>query len=86
MPLRYIKRPLPIFTHKVIIVACWEYSGHATLQSRAREHWNAFNGSTFRSVDAPTYNASQVFDPFPFPEATPDLTIAGEKYHDFRGA
>jgi hypothetical protein len=38
------------------------------------------------SIDAPTYNPSQVLEPLPFPEETPELTIVGREYHDFRAA
>ena len=81
-----IKRPFPAFSHKVIVVAHAGDDDFAVMQSRIHEHWSAFNGSTFGSIDAPTYNPSQVLDPFPFPPSNATLRDAGTAYHDHRAA
>ena len=76
-----------IFSHKLIIITLPEASSFSVLQSNIHDVWSTFFGSTFGSVDARTYNPTQVFQTFPFPEGfrtDPPLTDVGREYRGFR--
>jgi len=78
-----------VFSHKTIVFPFSEFSAFGTLQSRAHEVWSRGFGTTFGSVDALTYNPSQVFETFPFPagwENDAALHDAAEAYHTHRAA
>lgn len=76
-----------VFSHKVIVFADSSYATFATLQSRLHELWSREFGTTFGSVDALTYNPTQVFRPFPFPRFEDNsLEICGSEYLDFRSS
>jgi hypothetical protein len=78
-----------IFSHKLIVVASHGSSGLASLQSRCHELWSARLGSTRGVADDLTYNPTQVFRTFPFPdgfESDAALEAAGEAYHAHRAA
>ena len=74
-----------VYSHKLIVFPLATYSCFCALQSRVHEVWSAAFGATFGA--ALTYNATDVFETFPFPDAWEthaDLESAGERYHDFR--
>ena len=52
--------------------------------------WSREFGTTFRSVDALTYNPTQVFRTFPFPDESVNIiataTATATAYHDHRAA
>jgi hypothetical protein len=78
-----------VFSHKTIVFAISSFSGFALLQSSVHEIWSRQFGTTFGSVDALTYNPSQVFQTFPMPvscEESLRLEIAGQTYRDHRAA
>ena len=78
-----------VFSHKLVVFARSKFSFFCCLQSNCHELWSRVFGSTFGSVDALTYNPSQVFETFPFPsgyEDAPLLEVAGEAYHAYRAA
>jgi hypothetical protein len=78
-----------VFSHKMIIFALSTRSSFACLQTTVHELWSRQFGSTFGSVDALTYNPTQVFLTFPFPphfEALSDLEAVACAYHDHRAA
>lgn len=78
-----------VFSHKTIVFALSTRSSFAALQSSVHELWSRSFGTTFGSVDALTYNPTQVFRTFPFPPGfkTDDrLETAGRNYHDYRAA
>jgi hypothetical protein len=56
-----------VFSHKTIVFALAGGSSFASLQSSIHELWSRSFGTTFGSVDALTYNPTQVFRTFPFP-------------------
>jgi hypothetical protein len=76
-----------VFSHKVIVFALSQLGNFAAMQSSIHEIWSRTFGTTFGSVDALTYNPTQVFRTFPFAmgfntDAT--LEAAGQAYHDHR--
>ncbi len=76
-----------IFSHKTIVFPFPGYGAFAIMQSSLHELWSRHFGSTFGSVDALTYNPTQVFQTFPFPENyESDLRLdeAGKVYHNAR--
>lgn len=78
-----------VFSHKTIVFALSTDSSFAVLQSSLHELWSRSFGTTFGSVDALTYNPTQVFRTFPFPsEYAVDarLDAAGLSYHNHRAA
>jgi len=78
-----------VFSHKIIVFALSSRSSFACLQTTLHELWSRQFGTTFGSVDALTYNPTQVFLTFPFPqdfEISPDLEAAGQTYRDHRAA
>ena len=78
-----------VFSHKLIVFPFSGMGSFAALQSRAHEIWSAFFGTTFGSVDALTYNPTNVFQTFPFPpnwETLPALVATGQAYYDYRAA
>ena len=56
------------------------------LQARTHELWCTTFGSTRGAADDSTYNPSDVFINFPFPNIEADTTLdaAGQAYHDHR--
>jgi hypothetical protein len=78
-----------VFSHKMIVFALSTRSSFACLQATVHELWSRQFGTTFGSVDALTYNPTQVFLTFPFPqsfESLADLEAVGCAYHDHRAA
>jgi hypothetical protein len=78
-----------VFSHKTIVFALATRSSFACLQSSIHELWSRSFGTTFGSVDALTYNPTQVFRTFPFPpnfKSDIRLEAAGSVYHDHRAA
>jgi hypothetical protein len=76
-------------SHKTIVFALATRSSFACLQSSIHELWSRSFGTTFGSVDALTYNPTQVFRTFPFPpnfKSDIRLEAAGSVYHDHRAA
>jgi hypothetical protein len=76
-----------IYSHKLIVFATEHWSGFALLQARAHELWSSRFGATRGAADDLTYNPTDVFRTFPFPEnfeTGPTLEAAGEAYHAFR--
>ena len=74
-----------VFSHKLIVFPLSSYAAFAFLQSRPHELWSATFGSTFE--DRLTYNPSDVFATFPFPNGwitDSALETAGQDYYDFR--
>jgi len=78
-----------LFSHKTVVLTTsseWEF---CILQSRLHEIWSRQFGTTFGSVDALTYNPTQVFRTFPFPTEPSNkaaLQAAGCAYLDRRSA
>jgi hypothetical protein len=78
-----------VYSHKTIVFSLAGWGSFACLQSRSHEIWSRQFGTTFGSVDALTYNPTQVFRTFPFPEnfeTDGSLKTAGEAYHTFRAS
>ena len=78
-----------VFSHKTIVFALAGGSSFASLQSSIHELWSRSFGTTFGSVDALTYNPTQVFRTFPFPlnfRFDSRLEAAGNAYQDHRAA
>lgn len=76
-----------VYSHKLIVFAIEHWSGFAVLQVRAHELWSSRFGATRGAADDLTYNPTDVFRTFPFPEnfeTDPTLEVAGEAYHAFR--
>ena len=76
-----------VFSHKLIVFPFTDMAPLAVLQSRVHEIWSAFFGTTLG--DALTYNPTNVFHTFPFPEgweAHSDLDALGKEYYEFRAA
>jgi N-6 DNA Methylase len=76
-----------VFSHKMIVFSLSARSSFACLQTTLHELWSRQFGTTFGSVDALTYNPTQVFMTFPFPhslESSADLEAVGGAYHDHR--
>jgi hypothetical protein len=76
-----------IFSHKLCIFVFDEFSAFSVIQSSIHEIWSRAFGTTFGSVDALTYNPTQVFRTFPFPERfefNKLLKTKGEMYEGFR--
>jgi hypothetical protein len=76
-----------VFSHKLIVFALDGPAALAVLQSRCHEHWSREFGSTIG--EGLTYNPTQVFRTFPFPEGfltVPDLNEVGEAYDAYRSA
>ncbi len=76
-----------IFSHKLCVFVFDEFSVFAVMQSSVHEIWSRAFGTTFGSIDALTYNPTQVFRTFPFPPDfghDPGLGLAGLEYHGFR--
>jgi hypothetical protein len=81
--------PGPIFSHKTIVFALPSWSAFASIQSAVHELWSRQFGTTFGSVDALTYNPTQVFQTFPFPpkyENDALLSAVGQEYCAHRAA
>ncbi len=66
------------YSHKSIVFVSDQPSFFSVFQSRVHEIWSRSFGSTFGSVDALTYNPSQVFETFPFPQDYEDNTALEE--------
>jgi hypothetical protein len=78
-----------VFSHKTIVFALPTRSSFASLQCSIHELWSRTFGTTFGSVDALTYNPTQVFRTFPFPadfETEDRLEAVGRSYHDYRAS
>jgi hypothetical protein len=78
-----------IFSHKTIVFAFAGGSSFASLQSSVHELWSRSFGTTFGSVDALTYNPTQVFRTFPFPpnfKFDSRLEDTGSAYQNHRAA
>ena len=76
-----------IFSHKLCIFIFDTFAPFAVMQGGVHEIWSRSFGTTFGSVDALTYNPTQVFRTFPFPlgfMASPSLEATGKAYHTFR--
>lgn len=74
-----------VFSHKLCVIASDDQSVFATISSRAHEIWNHRFGATMG--DAPTYNPTDVFETFPFPDGLEEnsgLKCIGRNYIDFR--
>ncbi|HEY8031772.1 MAG TPA: DNA methyltransferase [Methylocella sp.] len=74
-----------VFSHKLIVFAFAQYAALSVMQSTVHELWNTRMGATLGN--ALTYNPSDVFRNFPFPnhfETNPALEAAGSAYHAFR--
>lgn len=67
----------PTYSHKTNVFVQSSRGLFALLASRLHEMWSSFNGSTFGSADALTYNPTQVLLTFPFPAAF-DANAASE--------
>ena len=76
-----------VFSHKTIVLTTSSEEEFSILQSRLHEIWSRQFGTTFGSVDALTYNPTQVFRTFPFPpnfSGNTALNNAGLSYLDRR--
>ena len=76
-----------VFSHKLIAFQLASCAAFCAIQARPHEIWSAFFGATLG--DALTYNPSDVFETYPFPEnweTHPALEAAGDAYYDFRAA
>jgi hypothetical protein len=76
-----------VFSHKTIVFSLDSWGAFSCLQARPHEIWSRSFGTTFGSVDALTYNPTQVFQPFPFPlgfETDAALEASGSAYHGYR--
>ncbi len=76
-----------VFSHKLIVFRMATFGAFCVIQARPHEHWSAAFGATLG--DALTYNPSDVFETFPFPEGwerIQALETAGQAYDDFRAA
>jgi hypothetical protein len=76
-----------VFSHKTVVFAFDNWGTFSCLQCSAHELWSRQFGTTFGSVDALTYNPSQVFQTFPFPlyfETESKINAVGGVYHDHR--
>ena len=74
-----------VFSHKLIIFPLRTHAAFCALQSRPHEIWRRFFGSTLE--ERLTYNPSDVFETFPFPQNwTTDRVLegVGQAYCDFR--
>jgi hypothetical protein len=73
-----------IFSHKLIVIAEEKMHVFSALQSRVHEIWRRKFGATLG--DALTYNPSDVFETYPFPDSSLHKTTetAGQVYCDFR--
>jgi hypothetical protein len=74
-----------VFSHKLIVFPLSRYSEFAVMQSRVHEIWTLFFSATLE--DRSTYNPSDCFDTFPFPEnweTDPTLETIGKTYYDYR--
>lgn len=74
-----------VYSHKLIIFALDTMSFFSCLQSSVHEMWNRFVGAS--RGEGLTYNPSDVFCNFPFPndiDASPQLESIGQAYHDHR--
>ena len=80
----FISAPLPVPSHKLIVFPEDGMAVFAVLQSRMHEYWSAFNGTSFGSADALTYNPSKVFTTFPFAASINSLIEPGRAYCDYR--
>jgi hypothetical protein len=82
-----VSSPNTIYSHKIIVFAQDSWCSFACLQARPHEIWSRCFGTTFGSVDALTYNPTQVFQPFPFPigfETNTSIEGLGVAYNAFR--
>jgi len=78
-----------VFSHKTIVFVNSDPEFFATLMSRVHEIWSGVFGTTFGSSDALTYNPTQVFQTFAFPESengNSNLHRCGETYLTFRAS
>jgi hypothetical protein len=78
-----------VFSHKLIVFPVTGFATFSLLQARCHEMWSKMFGTTFGSADALTYNPTQVFRTFPFPdgfETDPALEATGEAYYAHRAA
>lgn len=78
-----------VFSHKTVVLTTSSEGSFCILQSRLHEIWSRQFGTTFGSVDALTYNPTQVFRTFPFPTESSNkaaLQAAGCAYLDRRSA
>lgn len=76
-----------VFSHKTVVFAFDNWSAFSCLQCSVHELWSRQFGTTFGSVDALTYNPSQVFQTFPFPsdfESESKVEAIGQAYHVHR--
>lgn len=76
-----------IYSHKLIVFGMGRWSQFALLQARTHELWSSRFGATRGAADDLTYNPTDVFRTFPFPEnfeSDSALRAAGEAYHAFR--
>ncbi|NJL84147.1 MAG: hypothetical protein HC890_16730 [Chloroflexaceae bacterium] len=74
-----------VFSHKLVVFPLSHYSHFSAMQSRIHEAWSVFFSSTLK--DDLTYNSSDCFETFPFPEnweTNSDLEEIGETYYQFR--
>ena len=62
--------------NRIVVIATDNAFDLGVLSSNSHVAWSLFSGGTLE--DRPSYSKSQVFDPFPFPDATPEqrATIA----------
>jgi len=77
--------PKQVFSHKLIVFPLDQYAQFAVLQSRTHELWSKQFGATLG--DALTYNPTDVFETFPFPNGSgtnPALEAVGKTYYEFR--
>jgi hypothetical protein len=74
-----------ILSHKTIVFPSESFGEFSQLQSRPHEVWSRMFGTTFGSVDALTYNPTQVCETFPRPSEH-HIAEVGERYHDHRAA
>lgn len=76
-----------IWSTKLKIFPCEQFSFFCMLQSRVHDFWARFFGSTMK--DDPVYVPTDCFETFPFPEVwktSVDLEAAGKAYYEFRAA
>jgi hypothetical protein len=76
-----------VFSHKLVVIPTSSRAFFAVLQARIHEYFAVFFSATLE--DRFTYNPTDCFETFPFPEnfeTDARLEAAGKEYYDFRAA
>ena len=73
-----------VFSHKLIVFPESTSFRHMVMQSLFHEEWSRAFGATQGSADALTYNPTDVFLTFPFPEQRGDRSNISQRYSEER--